>query len=295
MTTHPAQTIGRLLESAWTASALARLIERGLDMPLPDDDPSIPLLQSAGLLERGGAGFVLTGRDELRGYEEVALASIRSALGQAHNIASGNAGWSSQGDDVLLAQGEASAAGGAGFANLIANLPGLTEAFASGGTLLDVGVGVAALACAFCDAVPGAKVIGLDVEPRALELAQRRVRDRHLEDRMDLRLVGVEDFDADAVADLAHLPVVFIPPTVLPAAMKRIRTALKPGGWLVLSGIVSEDGDGSTRWMAHQAGGSALTTADAATLATQAGFGEPIEPPLPHGAPRVVVFRAGQP
>ena len=130
------------------------------------------------------------------------------------------------------------------------------------------------------------------MEPRAIEFARQRVRAAHLDDRIDIRAVGIEDFDADSVADLAHMSPVFIPSTLLPAAMQRIHSALKPGGWLVLSGIVSDRGDGATRWMAHQAGGSALTTDDAATLATQAGFGDPIVPPLPPGAPRIVVLRA---
>jgi precorrin-6B methylase 2 len=291
MTTHPAHIVARLLEAAWAASALARLIEGGPDRSLAADDPSVRLLEPAGLLERQGDGFVLVGRDELRGYEGAVVANIRSVLGQAYNVALGSSGWSSQDDEVLAAQGEASAAGGVGFANLIESLPGLADVFAAGGTLLDVGVGVAGLACAFCEAVPHSKAIGLDVEPRALKLARQRVRDAGLDDRIDLREVSIEDFDRDGVADLAHMSPVFIPPSVLPAALKRIHAALKPGGWLVLSGIVSEHGDASTRWMAHQAGGSALTTSAAATLAAEAGFGEPIEPPLPPGAPRIRVFQ----
>jgi hypothetical protein len=81
---------------------------------------------------------------------------------------------------------------------------------------------------------------------------------------------------------------VFIPPSVLPSAMKHIRAALKPGGWLALSGIVRDGAESGTRWMAQNAGGSAVTDDEVAALAKAAGFAAPIAPP---GAPRVLVCR----
>lgn len=291
MDRHPADIVGQLLEGAWTASALARLLERGVDETLPAADASVPLLSRAGLLEPHEDGFVLRDRDLVRGVEPVVLATIRSVLGQAHDIAKGTASWSEQSDEVLLAQGMASAAGGRGFAQMIGVLPGLAEAFEHDGVVLDVGVGVAGLACAFCEAVPHARVIGIDVLPRALALARQLVEEKGLADRVDLRQVGIEEFDETAVADFAHMSPVFIPPTVLAEGLKRLRAALKTGGWLALSGIVG-DGDGVTRWMAYQAGGSALTDAEATSLAAAAGFAAPIVPPLPPGAPRVLLFRA---
>jgi precorrin-6B methylase 2 len=291
MSVCPAERVGQLLEAAWTASAAARVLAGGIDQVLPEDDPAVPLLAAAGLIEPTEGGYALVGREALRGSEAIALAGIRSALGQAYDIATGRTGWSAYDDDVLVAQGEASAAGGRGLAGMIAAFPGLADAFADGGVLLDVGVGVAALACAFCEAVPGSRVIGLDVEPRAVALAEARVRERGLADRVDVRTVGIEAFDEEAVADLAHMSPVFIPPSVLPEAMKRIRAALRPGGWLALSGVVREGADDATRWMAHNAGGSAVTDVDVAALATAAGFAEPIAPPLPPGAPRVLVCR----
>ncbi len=165
---------------------------------------------------------------------------------------------------------------------MVRAIPALERAFDEGGVLLDVGVGVAALACTFCEAVPKARVIGLDVLPRALELARRLVSDKHLDDRVDLRQIGIEQFDEEAVADLAHMPSVFIPPSVLPQALRRISKALNPGGWLVLSGIIGDSPDGATTtWMAHNAGGSALTRAEVAKLAAETGFAEPLEPPMP--------------
>jgi hypothetical protein len=87
MDRHPAEVVGQLLEGAWTASALARVIARGIDEPLPAADPAVALLSRAGLLEADGAAFVLRGREHLRGREAMVLASIRSGLGQAYDIA----------------------------------------------------------------------------------------------------------------------------------------------------------------------------------------------------------------
>ena len=290
--THPADRVGQLLNGAWTVSALACVLATGADTLLPDDHPAVVLLDEAGLLEPVDGGYLLAGRDQLRGREQFAVAGIRSALGQTADIASGSDGWGAHHDVVLTAQGEASAAGGRAFADMIATLPGLGGRFADGGVLLDVGVGVAALACAFAEAVPAARVIGLDVEPRALALAQARIQEKGLADRVEVRLVGIESFDETAVADIAHMSPVFIPPAVLPSAMSRLRSALTPGGWLALSGIVKAGADGATRWMAHNAGGSAVTEADVAELAAAAGFGTPVAPPLPPGAPRVLLLQA---
>jgi SAM-dependent methyltransferase len=291
MAEHPMVKVGRLLQGAWAASALAQLMERGLDEPLARDDPSAPLLLAVGLLEEAGDGYRFTGREELRGYEGVVLANLRSSLGQAYAIANGKKGWPRSDEAVLTAQGVASSAGGRAFADMIRSIPHLNRAFEAGGVLLDVGVGVAALACAFCEEVPNSTVIGLDVLPRALELARQLVAQKNLEDRIDLRLIGIEDFDEEQVADLAHMSPIFIPPDVVPRALKRISAALKPGGWLVLSGIVAGGPQGGpSRWMAHNAGGSALDDTEAAGLAADAGFGPPVSPPLPVGAPRVLLF-----
>jgi precorrin-6B methylase 2 len=287
-----ATSVRQLLDAVWTASALAHCIDSGLDRELTGDEPFVPLLLQAGLLERTASGYTLAGRDALSGSQASLVANIQSTLGQAYAIAAGRHGWSTNDEDVLTAQGIASAAGGVGMATGIQTIPELKAAFADGGVLLDVGVGVAGLACAVCEALPSARVIGLDVLPQALKLAQQRVDAKGLGHRVELRQVAIEDFTERAVADLAHMSPVFIPLSVVQAGMRRIRDALRPGGWLVLSGIVSEGPDGAaTRWMAHNAGGSALTDADVGRLAAQTGFGEPVVPDTPPGSPRVLLLR----
>ena len=64
-------------------------------------------------------------------------------------------------------------------AGFIRSVPELTAAFRQRGVFLDIGVGVAAIACAFCEAVPGARVIGLDVHAPALALARQAIADKY--------------------------------------------------------------------------------------------------------------------
>ena len=134
-------------------------------------------------------------------------------------------------------------------------LEGLAERFgaAQGGVFLDVGVGVAELACAFCEAVPRSRVVGLDPLPQAIELATRTVAAHGLGDRVELRHQGVEQLDDEKVFDLAWLPLPFIPLAVVVEGLARVRRALKPGGWLLLPGSTMEPGaDGDiARWQVH--------------------------------------------
>ena len=73
-------------------------------------------------------------------------------------------GWAAHDDATLLAQGRASALGGRMLAMYaVPSLDGLSERFAAGGDFLDVGVGVAEMAAAFCEAMPRSRAVGIDV------------------------------------------------------------------------------------------------------------------------------------
>jgi len=102
----------------------------------------------------------------------VTLPCKTGSLLQAGAIARGEPSWAEQSDDALLAQGRASGAAGASFARLLPSIPGLNDLLTHpGAALLDVGTGVAAMAVACAQALPGVRVVGIDVLPRAIELA----------------------------------------------------------------------------------------------------------------------------
>jgi hypothetical protein len=145
---------------------------------------------------------------------------------------------------------------------------------AQGGVFLDVGVGVAELACAFCEAVPGSRVVGLDPLPQAIQLATRTVAAHGLGDRVELRHQGVEQLDDEAMFDLAWMPLPFIPLSVVSEGLARIWRALKLGGWLLLPGSTMEPGaDGDiARWQMHLSGGTLLPEDERARVVAEAGL-----------------------
>ena len=293
--------MGELTDAAWVLSAMASVLTGGTDVPLASDDPAGRVLVAYGFFEETVDGLVPTPvcAQALGDRAATFADGIRSTLGQAATAAFRGAserGWAAFGDDILLAQGRASAMGGritATFA--LPMLEGLADRFgaAQGGVFLDVGVGVAELACAFCEAVPRSRVVGLDPLPQAIELATRTVAAHGLGDRVELRHQGVEQLDDEKAFDLAWLPLPFIPSAVVVEGLARVRRALKPGGWLLLPGSTMEPGaDGDiARWQVHLSGGTLLTDDERARMLDEAGFTSSVRLDTPPGTPRILAVR----
>ena len=292
--------IGELTNAVWTLSAMASVLSRGFEAPLNVDDPAARVLASYGLLEATEAGLTPAPAfaEALRGWGPAFADGIRSTLGQAATAAfrEGHGGdWGAFTDEILVAQGRASAMGGRGFAVFaIPVLDGLAERFASGhGVLLDVGVGVAELACAFCRAVPGANVVGIDPLPRAIELAAATLARHGLAGRIELRCQGVQALEDDQVFDLAWLPLPFIPAAAVHEGLPRVLRALRPGGWLLLPGSTFQPGakDEIARWQVHLTGGTMLSDGERGELLQAAGFESPTPLNTPPGAPPILAAR----
>jgi hypothetical protein len=85
-----------------------------------------------------------------------------------------------------------------------------------------------------------------------------------------------------------------MPEAVLPAVLGRVRTALKPGGWLLvaLAALVSSpEPQIAAVWRVRVTtwGGGLTTTADAENLLETAGFAEVRTLPTPSGAVAALV------
>jgi SAM-dependent methyltransferase len=291
----PAATAAGLINSIWAASALVSALGRPA---LGEDDPAVGVLALAGLVERRDAEWVpSTALSAEVPSERTAMMRERliSTLGQAAAIAAHGpgCGWDGYSDEVLIAQGRFSAVAGRIFKTLLASIPELAAALDACPVIIDVGVGVAAGACSVCEALPGVRVIGLDVNPRALGLARQLVEAKALSDRIELRLQAVEDLRDNGVASLVHISPPFFPRPALAEGIARLFQALRPGGRLILSGIARDGTSGAIdRWQAHNAGGSAVTLADCAALVEAAGFETPMPPPnLPPGMPTAALAR----
>lgn len=289
-----------LTNAAWVLSAMASVLSKGVEKPVDADDPAARVLASYGLLEATEAGLtpVPAFAQALGGRARAFADGIRSTLGQAATAAfrdEDGGGWSGFADEILVAQGRASAMGGPGLAAFaIPVLDGLAERFANGdGVLLDVGVGVAELACAFCQAVPRARVVGIDPLPRAIELAATTVARHDLAERVELRCQGVEALEDNEAFDLVWLPLPFIPFAAAREGLPRVLRALRPGGWLLLPGSTFEPGATGeiARWQVHLAGGALLSDGERGELLQAVGFGSPTPLKMPPGAPPILAAR----
>jgi hypothetical protein len=203
--------------------------------------------------------------------------------------------WAAQSDEALFAQGRASAQGAAAFAEFgLPMLTGLQEAFASGARMLDVGTGVAAMAVAYAELFPRLTVVGIDVMPRVLAMAQQSVAASSVSDRVILRQQDVASLDEHETYALAWLPAPFIPESALDSGVVRVAESLLPGGWLMLGHGKyggSAVNDAVSRFKTIAYGGTALDDEQAEEMLRSAGLVEVGTAPTPEGAPAITVGR----
>jgi hypothetical protein len=204
--------------------------------------------------------------------------------------------WSGQSDAALLAQGRVSAQGPPLLARFIfPGLHGLLDALARpGARMVDVGTGVGALAVAYAEVFPELTVVGIDVLPRVLTLARATVGASQVADRVVLREQDVGTLDERDTYALAWVPAPFVPAEPLRLGVDRLRSALVPGGWLIMGhGKYGGDpvDDAVGRFTTVAWGGTALDDAQAAALLTDAGFEGVRSLPTPPNAPALTAGR----
>ena len=160
--------------------------------------------------------------------------------------------------------------------------------------MLDVGTGVAAMAVAYAELFPRLTVVGIDVMPRVLRLAQQTVAASSVNDRIVLREQDVSSLDEPDTYDFAWLPAPFIPVSALGAGVLRVVEALRPGGWLMLGHGKygeSEVSDAVGRFKTVAYGGTALNDGDADQMLRSAGLVDVRMVPTPLGKPARTVGR----
>ena len=287
----------------WAIAALGRLAESGTltrlgAEPQPIDDPvelaDARLLATFGLLVADPGGFRVppASPDGPARTPGAAAAYSRAQLMQAIAHTRGQPpGWQSGDGAVLLSEGRA----GAHLVTIVEELllprmPGARAALESGrGRCLDVGVGVAALSIAVAERFPGTRVLGLDVLQAALDIARTQIAVAGLWDAIELRLQSVADLSDEAAFDLAWIPQPFIAPDVLDAGLARVRSALRPGGWLILALGGAGDSDRGGTVTAYQslfatmAGGGPMSVEEGKALLKRHHYvdGGVVEAPQP--------------
>lgn len=219
--------------------------------------------------------------DALEPHEATALLGIaESSLAQsaAFAIRPGESAWTSADDTILLAQGHMSALLGPVFERTL--VPSLDDDLAGrlsrpGGSFLDVGTGVGALAIAVCRVWPELHVVGIDQWDRALALAREQVESAGLGEHIELREVAAEALDDSAMHDLAWVPTMFVSETVLASVAERVHASLRPGGWAMFGQYARADDPfraalADLRTTRH--GGAQQTPPELVALVERAGF-----------------------
>jgi SAM-dependent methyltransferase len=273
-------------QAAWTTAALVTVLRESGSPDLRT--AAAEVLRALDVDDREAT----TARDRAGTAAEAAAPVLQAAA-----LLRGEADlWAGQSDQALLAQGRASAQGAPLMAKFVfPALPGLLEALGRpGARMLDVGTGVGALAVAYAEAFPALTVVGIDVLPRVLALARATVAGSRGGDRVVLRDQDVGALDEPDTYALAWLPAPFVPEAPLRAGIVRLRTALLPGGWLVMGhGKFGGDplGDAVGRFKTVAYGGTALDNVQAGALLSEAGLEEVRNLPTPPGAPALTAGR----
>lgn len=256
------------------------------------------VLLEAGLMVSSSDGVQAgLGLTEVIGEDAMWVAAQAAApILQSAALLSGAKAWVSQDDEAILAQGRASAQGAQPFKMFaVPMMEGLGDLLSGPSpVMLDVGVGVAAIAVAWCEAFERMRVVGLDVFTRALELARRTVDEAGMADRIELRHQDVADLTDREAFCLAWLPAPFVPRAALHAGLPRIVTALVAGGWVIVGhGRLGEPGLSSalTRFQTVVFGGTAIDNDEAQDLLRSVGLELVRTLPTPEGIPAITVGR----
>ncbi|HEX3542800.1 MAG TPA: class I SAM-dependent methyltransferase [Acidimicrobiales bacterium] len=287
--------LSELHEAVWELAAIALALQDPASTDPQRRASAEAVLVETGFMENSsGTPRPAAGVAEVMGTDAGRLASQAStAILQTAGLLSGAKGWQDQDDQALLAQGRASAQGAPLFKAFA--MDGLGDLLSGPSpAMLDVGVGVAALAVAYCEAFPGLSVVGLDVSSAALRLAGRTVDEAGMSDRVELRHRDVAELDDRHRYCLAWLPAPFVPPSALHQGLPRIVTALVPGGWLVVGHGKFHEGRRSnaiSRFQTTIFGGTALDDDQAQAMLRDAGLEKVFTFPTPPGTPGITVGR----
>jgi len=216
--------LSRLTDCAWVAAAFAACQRPGL---LPDIRRA-----AEDVLIRSGLSVSALPDPE---FASAVVSQLRQA---AEFSARGDRTWREMDEDVLIAQGNGSRSVAEWLVDHVVPDLGMGDRIrAADARFLDAGVGTGQLAAAFAARVPGIRVTGLDIVPKALEIAQRMVATEGCDDRVELRECDIATLDERDRYDLAWLPAHYINATAVEMALPRILRALRPGGWLVAATI----------------------------------------------------------
>jgi SAM-dependent methyltransferase len=165
------------------------------------------------------------------GAARVSVAQLEAALDAPADY------WAlSPADRALVARGMSFDPSAPGTAEMVrrdvALLPGVAEALADGGRVLELGCGLASRLCATLLALPEARGVGVELDESLAGLARERAEALGIADRLTIRTGDAGAFEPDGPFDLVSWSQFFFPARYRAAALATARRALRPGGWI---------------------------------------------------------------
>ncbi|SIO90350.1 hypothetical protein BQ8420_26210 [Nocardiopsis sp. JB363] len=294
-----------MFDRVWTLAALAAAVG---DTPLSKEHGE--LLAVSGLAERGGEGWrlradydaVLTGQPTPDAFPR----RIAELLRQAADAAEGRTTPDRSDDAASLADGRSSGRHMRLFLDALTDrIPGFAELLEHGSPrFLDVGTGVGAISAVVMERSPGARAVGLDVDPRALRLSEEYLTELGLRDRVETRLQDVADIAESDTYDLVWFPLSVLDPETAEAALPRLRAALRPGGLLMAATALASEPEAETdtgrrevhtavaRWRMSRAGTTAWEPEELGRKLSACGFEDVRSAGSPSGTVTLLTARA---
>ncbi len=320
-TPDPISRIGELSSSAWAYAGLSAAFElgvvRALDGPAPaeeiaaglDLEPELvadllEVLVALGAAVRHGDRYGVA--PEFEPFRSGSLARVMRAgvrsdhlqTAEAHRRARDGSlepGWSHRDPDLLVAQGETAGLFRLAAEHVLPSLPGLRERLEGpGARFLDVGAGIGVLSSELCTVYPEVSADCVEPNPTARAIGRERCREAGLERRIEFLGAGIEEIEIDALYDLALIPQPFLSAQAFATGLRRVRRAVKPGGWVLVLALDLPGDDelaaASRRVRARLWGGGAVEPAELIGDLERCGFEEPRAHP-PVGAYRMFAAR----
>ena len=125
----------------------------------------------------------------------------------------------------------------------LGRVPGLADLLSGSARVLDTACGAGAGVVRLAERYPSVTVTGADGDRASLDRAAKAVADAGLGDRVELVHTPLEELDLDEEFDLVINNISMHECRDIDEVTSRVRRALKPGGWFVISDFPFPDTD----------------------------------------------------
>ncbi len=125
----------------------------------------------------------------------------------------------------------------------LAEVPGLEDRLAVGGRIVDTACGAGNGLIRLADHYPDCELVGVDGDAYSIDLAEKRLSEAGVSDRVTLQVSALEDLRLDEPATLIINNISMHECRDTERATGRVHDALAPGGWFIISDFPYPDTD----------------------------------------------------